>query len=180
MLLDYIMSDYYRYSGVKRFNLIVFIKIYFIENGFKFQFWMRLCNSRNLIIKCISYLQWFRFSRKYGLYINPKTKIGFGLYLGHGLSIVINSTAEIGNNVNIGHFTSIGSNYGKAAVIGNNVYIAPNVSIVEDVIVGDNIIIGAGSVVVSNVSNNCTCVGVPSRVVNKITVNEFIKNAYHE
>ncbi|WP_158135110.1 serine acetyltransferase [Photobacterium damselae] len=180
MVCKYIKSDYFRYSGVEDFKLFVFLKMYFCENGFKFQFWLRLCKSRNLMIRAISYLQWFRFSRKYSLYINPKTKIGYGLYLGHGLSIVINSTAEIGNNVNIGHFTTIGSNKGKAAIIGNNVYIAPNVSIVEDVTIGNNIIIGTGSIVLSNISDGCTCAGVPSRVINKISVNKFIKNMYYE
>ncbi|EPI8559760.1 serine acetyltransferase [Vibrio fluvialis] len=174
------MSDYYRYSGCKSLNFKLFIKLYFLENGFKFQFWLRLCNSKSFFIRTISYLQWFRFSRKYSIYINPKTKIGYGLYLGHGLSIVVNSTAVIGNNVNIGHFTTIGSNDGKAAVIGNNVYIGPGVSIVENVKIGSHVIIGAGAVVISDVYNGTTNVGVPSRVVNNFAENKYIKNEYYE
>jgi serine O-acetyltransferase len=179
MVFKYIVSDYYRYTGSK-ISVSKFIKLYLLENGFKFQVWLRLCKSRNVFVRFISYLQWFRFSRKYALFISPKTSIGYGLYLGHGLSVVINSTAKIGNNVNIGHFTTIGSNHDKAATIGNNVYIAPNVSIIEDVDIGSDVIIGAGSVVVSDIKSGSTCVGVPARVIKKIDKNYYIKNGYYE
>lgn len=52
----------------------------------------------------------YRLSRKYGIQISPKTKIGYGLYIGHGIGIIINKTAEIGNNVNLSQFLNIGSN----------------------------------------------------------------------
>lgn len=119
----------------------------------------------------------YRLSRKYGIQISPKTKIGYGLFIGHGVGIVINDTAVIGNNVNLSQFLTIGSNHGKAANIGNNVYIGPSVCIVEDVNIGDNVIIGAGCVVTTDVPDNFTAVGVPNRLISKVSHN-YISNPW--
>ena len=86
-----------------------------------------------------------------------QTKVGYGLYIGHGGPVIVNPTAKIGNNVNLSQFTTIGSNRGKAATIGDNVYIGPSVCIVEDVVIGDNVTIGAGSVVTKKYSRQCYC-----------------------
>ena len=88
---------------------------------------------------------------KYNLHISASTKIGFGLYIGCGVGIVMNASTKIGNNVNISQFLSIGTNHNTPAVIWDNVYIDPNVSIVEDVTIGTNSLVGAGSVVVHDV-----------------------------
>lgn len=119
----------------------------------------------------------YRLSRKYGIQISPKTKIGYGLYIGHGIGIIINKTAEIGNNVNLSQFLNIGSNHGKAAKIGNNVYIGPSVCIVENVTIGNNVIIGAGTVVTRDIPDNTTAVGVPNKNINKIN-HDYIGNKW--
>lgn len=93
-------------------------------------------------------------------------KIGYGLYIGHGGPLVVNSTAIIGNNVNLSQYTSIGANNGKSAVIGDNVYIGPNVCVVENVTIGNNVTIGAGSVVTKNIPDNATAVGNYAKVIN--------------
>lgn len=110
---------------------------------------------------------WWRLKRKYSLHIPPKAKIGEGLYIGHGVGIIVNPTAIIGKNCNLSQFVTIGSNRNRAAVIGDNVYIGPNVCIVEDVIIGDNVKIGAGTIVVNDVPSNVTTVGNPNRIVYK-------------
>ena len=102
------------------------------------------------------------YSVKYGLDIPRTTKIGYGLYIGHGLGAVINPLTIIGNNCNISQFLSIGSNHGTPAIIGDNVYIGPHVSIVENVKIGNNVTIGAGSVVTKDIPANndrsrCSC-----------------------
>lgn len=76
--------------------------------------------------------------RRTGIWIQACTEIGYGLYIGHGIGLVVNPTAKIGNNCNLSQFMTIGANNGKAAVIGDNVYIGPSVCIVEDVEIGDN------------------------------------------
>lgn len=96
-----------------------------------------------------------------------QTKIGEGLYIGHGIGIIINGKTNIGHHCNISQFLTIGSNKGTPAVIGDNVYIGPSVCIVEDVKIGNNVKIGAGTVVVKDIPDNCTSVGNPNRIIIK-------------
>lgn len=104
--------------------------------------------------------------------------IGYGLYIGHGIGVVVNATAVIGNNCNLSQFVTIGANHGKAAIIGDDVYIGPSVCIVEDVIIGSGVCIGAGAVVVKNVAPGVTVVGVPSKVVSSHCENKYIQNRW--
>jgi len=106
-------------------------------------------------------------SKKYGLQIPPSAEIGYGLYIGHGLCVVMHPKTVIGDNCNLSRFTTIGSNRDTPARIGNNVYIGPNVCIVEDVAIGDNVVIGAGAVVVKNAPANCTIAGNPARIISQ-------------
>jgi serine O-acetyltransferase len=105
-------------------------------------------------------------------------KIGYGLYIGHGMAIVVNPTVRIGDNCNLSQFTTIGSNHNAGAVIGDNVYIGPNVCIVENVYIGINSIIGAGAVVVKDVPPNTTVAGVPAQVVGPNNHPEYIGNKW--
>jgi serine O-acetyltransferase len=101
--------------------------------------------------------------------ISRKTKIGYGLYIGHNGPIVVNPKTMIGNNCNLSQFTTIGSNHGKAATIGDNTYIGPNCCIIEDLKIGNNVTIGAGSVVTKDIPDWCVAVGNPCRVLRMIT-----------
>lgn len=168
---EYILSDFYRYSGYKGGVIkIILIALSARNHCFAYSFWLRLCMKRNIFYFIAKWMH-YRLSRKYGIQISPKTKIGYGLYIGHGVGIIINKTAEIGNNVNLSQFLNIGSNHGKAAKIGDNVYIGPSVCIVEDVTIGNNVIIGAGTVVTKDIPDNTTAVGVPNKNINKINHN---------
>ena len=108
----------------------------------------------------------------------PLTRIGYGLDIGHGMSMVVNGGTIIGNNVCLSHFISIGTNHNTPAIIGNNVYIGPNSNIVEDVCIGSDATIGAGSVVAKDIPSNATAVGSPARVVNYDKPAIYIKNPY--
>lgn len=132
-----------------------------------FSFWLRMCNCNNFIINNVARLYHRHISRKFGLQIPPTTEIGEGLYIGHGIGIVINGKAKIGKNCNISQFLTIGSNKGTPATIGDNVYIGPSVCIVEDVKIGNNVKIGAGTVVINDVPDNATTVGNPNRIILK-------------
>jgi serine acetyltransferase len=83
----------------------------------------------------------------FGIVINPKSKIGSGTYIQHGVTIGINEETL------------------EAPVIGNNVKIGARSLIIGGVTVGDNAVIGAGSVVVRDVPSNSTVVGVPAKVI---------------
>ena len=106
--------------------------------------------------------------------IPSSTKIGYGFYIGHPSSVIINHTAIIGNNCNVSQFITIGANEGEAAVIGDNVYIAPSVCIVENVCIGNNVTIGAGAIVVKDIPDDSVAIGNPARVVSRDRPGRYI------
>lgn len=176
MLIKYIKSDLYRYTGNTSFK--AFLKSYLLNRSFNFSFWLRACSHGNAVIKKIARPILAYKMRKYRIEILPATKIGYGLYIGHGGPIIINSTAIIGNNVNLSQFTTIGSNDGKAAQIGDNVYIGPSVCIVENVKIGSNVCIGAGSVVTKDIPANSTAAGNYAKVLNNTPNLKYIHNRW--
>lgn len=160
---QYIKSDLFRYAG--RVSVPDLIRNYFLNRSFKYSVWLRLARSGCAGLRFFARLMHRHLSNKYFIQIPRDVDIGYGLYLGHHMCIVVNKTAKIGNNVNLSQFTTIGSNRGKAAVIGDNVYIGPSVTIVEDVCIGSNALIGAGSVVTRDVPEGATVAGVPAKVI---------------
>jgi serine O-acetyltransferase len=106
-----------------------------------------------------------------GIEIHPGAKIGRGLFIDHGMGIVIGETAEIGDNCTIYHGVTLGGtgkDKGKRhPTIGNNVLISAGVKILGPFKVGDNARIGANAVVLREVESNTTVVGVPGRPVRK-------------
>ena len=104
-----------------------------------------------------------------GIEIHPGAKIGKGLFIDHGMGVVIGETAEIGNNVTIYQGVTLGGT-GKEKgkrhpTIGNNVIIAAGAKVLGSIKIGDNAKIGAGAVVIKPVPANSTVVGVPGRIV---------------
>lgn len=131
-------------------------------------YWFRILQTKNNpCIKFFAKFMYRRISNKFGIQIPVSTKIGAGLYIGHGIGIIINGKTKIGKNCNISQFLTIGSNKGTPATIGNNVYIGPNVCIVEDVKIGNDVKIGAGTVVINDVPDGATSVGNPNRIIIK-------------
>ncbi|MGI6538381.1 MAG: serine O-acetyltransferase [Caldicoprobacterales bacterium] len=106
-----------------------------------------------------------------GVEIHPAAKIGKGIFIDHGMGVVIGETTEIGDNVTIYQGATLGGT-GKETgkrhpTIGNNVIISAGAMILGPFRVGDYAKIGAGSVVLKEVPPNSTVVGVPGRVVKK-------------
>ncbi len=162
-IFEYIKSDLVRYTGHYSFGLMV---LHYLKNpGFKYSFWLRLCKHRNPMIRIIAILQHRRLTMKHQIQIPRTTQIGYGLYIGHHMCVVVNDSAILGNNVNLSQFVTIGANDGKAAVIGDNVYIGPSVCIVGNVKIGSNATIGAGSVVTKDIDENATVAGVPAKLL---------------
>lgn len=104
-----------------------------------------------------------------GIEIHPGAVIGKGLFIDHGMGVVIGETTEIGDNVTIYQGVTLGGT-GKEKgkrhpTIGNNVVISTGAKILGNIIIGNNVKVGAGSVVLRDVPDNCTVVGVPGKVV---------------
>ena len=172
---DYIKSDLMRYYG--KYDMITFLHAYLRNRTFRFQCAFRLCNSNGLS-KIIGLFLWCINRTKTTIQLPRTTKVGYGLYIGHGGPIVVNPTTTIGNNCNLSQFTTIGSNEGHAASIGDNTYIGPNVCIVEDVKIGNNVTIGAGSVVTKNIPDNATAVGNYAKVINYNNPGRYINHKW--
>lgn len=104
-----------------------------------------------------------------GIEIHPGAKIGKGLFIDHGMGIVIGETAEIGNNCTLYQNVTLGGtgkDKGKRhPTVGNNVLIGSGAKVLGPFTVGDNSKIAANAVVLSEVPENSTCVGVPARIV---------------
>lgn len=171
----YIKSDLMRYYG--KCDSLTFIKAYITNRTFRFQYAFRLCQTTG-VSKLIGRFLWMINRTKQIIQLSPQTKVGYGLYIGHGGPIVVNPTAVIGNNCNLSQFTTIGSNHGHAAVIGDNTYIGPNVCIVENVTIGNNVTIGAGSIVTKDIPDNATAVGNYAKVINYNGPGRYINNRW--
>lgn len=172
----FIISDNYRHTG-RVDNKWTIIKNNLSHLDESVLFWFRLCQYRGCFFRLFCHI-YNKVSRKANVYLPPMTRVGFGLDIGHGMSMVINGGTIIGNNVNLSHFVSIGTNHDTPAIIGDNVYIGPNTNIVEDVCIGSNVTIGAGSVVTKDIPSNATAVGSPAIVINYNNPARYIKNPY--
>lgn len=104
-----------------------------------------------------------------GIEIHPGATIGEGLFIDHGMGVVIGETCEIGNNVTLYQGVTLGGT-GKEKgkrhpTIGDNVVVSAGAKVLGSITIGNNVKIGAGSVVLRDVPHNCTVVGVPGRIV---------------
>ena len=104
-----------------------------------------------------------------GIEIQPGAKIGRGLFIDHGMGVVIGETTEIGDNCVIYQGVTLGGtgkDKGKRhPTLGNNVMVGSGAKVLGPFKVGDNSKIAANAVVLDEVPPNSTCVGVPARVV---------------
>lgn len=88
------------------------------------------------------------------------------MYLNHkGFGIVINPKTVIGKGTKIQHGVTLGINKGGTPVIGENVYIGAKATIIGPVKIGNGARIGAGAVVITDIPAGSTAVGVPAKVV---------------
>lgn len=106
-----------------------------------------------------------------GIEIHPGAKIGKGLLIDHGSGVVIGETAEIGDNCLIYQGVTLGGTgkeHGKRhPTLGNNVMVGSGARVLGPFKVGDNAKIAANAVVLEEVPENSTAVGVPARIVRR-------------
>lgn len=104
-----------------------------------------------------------------GIEIHPGAKIGKRLFIDHGMGIVIGETAEIGDDVTIFHQVTLGGtgkDKGKRhPTVKNNVIISAGVKVLGPITIGENSKIGANAVVLKDIPDNATAVGIPAKLV---------------
>jgi len=104
-----------------------------------------------------------------GIEIHPGAQIGKRFFIDHGMGVVIGETTIIGDDVTLYQGVTLGGT-GKEKgkrhpTLGNNVVVGGGAKILGNVIIGENCRVGAGSVVLSDVPDNSTIVGVPGHII---------------
>ena len=154
-----VLSIVLTYPGVKAVFFHKFAHLFYVA-GF------------DLIARIIS--QTIRFFT--GVEIHPGAKIGKNLFIDHGMGVVIGETSEVGDNVTIYHNVTLGGSSPsidserqrhekRHPTIGNDVVIGSGAQIIGPIKVGNNSRIAANAVVVKDVPENATMVGIPAKAV---------------
>lgn len=106
-----------------------------------------------------------------GIEIHPGAKIGKGLMIDHGMGVVIGETAEIGDNCTLYQGVTLGGtgkDIGKRhPTLGNNVMVGAGAKVLGPFKIGDNTKIAANAVVLEEIPDNCTAVGIPAKIVRR-------------
>ncbi len=112
-----------------------------------------------------------RARNKTGIEIHPGAQIGKGLFIDHGMGVVIGETAIIGDNCLLYQGVTLGGtgkDKGKRhPTLGNNVLVGAGAKVLGPFRVGNNVKIAANAVVLNAIPDNCTAVGVPARIVKR-------------
>ena len=106
-----------------------------------------------------------------GIEIHPGARIGRSVFIDHGMGVVIGETAEIGNRCLLYQGVTLGGT-GKEGgkrhpTLAENVVVGAGAKVLGAIKIGANTRIGAGSVVVRDVEEDCTVVGIPGRVIHQ-------------
>lgn len=118
-----------------------------------------------------------------GIEIHPGAKIGRRVFIDHGMGIVIGETSEIGDDTLLYKGVVLGGTSlekeKRHPTLGKNVVVGSNACILGPVTIGDGAKIGSGSVVVRDVPNGATVVGIPGKVVEKKTAEKLALDFEH-
>ena len=106
-----------------------------------------------------------------GIEIHPGATIGKGVFIDHGMGVVIGETAIVGDYCLIYQNATLGGT-GKQTgkrhpTLGNNVVVGAGAKILGNINIGNDVRVGAGSIVLRNVPDDCTVVGIPGRIVSR-------------
>ncbi len=148
------------------------VEVFLLYSGVHAVLWHRLAHwlFRH---KCLFLARFVSQTSRFltGIEIHPGATIGRGLLIDHGIGVVIGETAVIGDDCTIYQGVTLGGT-GKEKgkrhpTIGNHVMIGAGAKVLGPFTVGDNAKIAANAVVLSEVPPDCTCVGVPARIVKR-------------
>ena len=100
-----------------------------------------------------------------GCIIGRGAEFGPGFVLVHSLGVVINGTVRGGSNVKIEHLVTIGAEKNQSPILGDDVFIGAGAKIIGGIRLGNGVRIGANAVVLHDVPDYATAVGIPAKVV---------------
>ena len=124
---------------------------------------MRFCQLHSL--KPVAYLLYRTNVILYGAVIGRGAEFGEGFVLLHTVGTVINSEATAGKNLVLEHGVTIGAEKGRSPSLGDNVFVGAGAKIIGAVKIGSDVKIGANAVVVTDLPDGATAVGVPAKVI---------------
>jgi len=106
-----------------------------------------------------------------GIEIHPGAEIGQGVFIDHGMGVVIGETAIVGDYTLIYQGVTLGGT-GKETgkrhpTVGKNAVIGAGAKVLGNLQIGDRVRIGAGSIVLRNIPSDCTVVGVSGRIISR-------------
>lgn len=146
------------------------LEVYLLYSGFKAVRSYRRANwfykrGHKFVARWISQ----RARKRTGIEIHPGATIGKGLFIDHGMGVVIGETTEIGDNCTLFQGVTLGGT-GKECgkrhpTLGDNVLVGAGAKVLGPFKVGDNARVAAGAVVLNEVPENATAVGVPAKIV---------------
>jgi serine O-acetyltransferase len=132
--------------------------------GYRFHHWLWLHKWR-FLARALS--QWARLLT--GIEIHPGAEIGRRFFVDHGMGVVIGETTIIGDDVTLFQGVTLGGTgkeIGKRhPTLRNNVVVGAGARVLGNIVIGENSRVGAGSVVLRDVPDNSTVVGVPGHIV---------------
>ncbi|WP_326910836.1 serine O-acetyltransferase EpsC [Sedimentibacter sp. MB31-C6] len=106
-----------------------------------------------------------------GIEIHPGATIGKGLFIDHGMGVVIGETAIVGDNVTMFHGATLGGTGNEKGkrhpTVGDNVTIGSSAKILGNIYIASGTRVGANAVVLKDTSPNSTVVGIPGKEVKK-------------
>jgi serine O-acetyltransferase len=136
---------------------------------FYYRLYSHLYKSKNKFTRSISILLYYLINRLYGCDIHPAATIGVPLKVGHCSDIVIGPLAVVGENCYIFNGVTIGNKYvgemGDMPIIGSNTIIGTGSKILGGCHIGSYSTVGALTLVINDVPENSTVVGIPGRVI---------------
>jgi serine O-acetyltransferase len=179
---DCLAADFARYlelyPGHPRHSWLKKVKIATTEEAFWVVFWYRFgrwalveCRIPGVAFACRALAKVMSRLHRivFGISIAPACAAGPGLYFGHHGGVWINPRVRLGRQVSIMNGVTIGEGGTGAThgvpTIGDFVYIGPHATIVSRIRVGSGCVIGANSLVVTDVPDGATAIGVPARVM---------------
>lgn len=148
------------------------LEVVLLYNGFKA---VRAHRRANWFFRhnCKFLARWIsqRCVRRTNIEIHPGATIGRRLFIDHGTGVVIGETTEIGDDCTIYQGATLGGtgkDKGKRhPTLGNNVMVGAGAKVLGPIHIGDNVRIAAGAVVLMDIPDNCTAVGVPARIARR-------------